>query len=64
MGSSETRKGGAPVASGGGYGLAMLGALVYFLSEADDIGDGLWGALKAIAWPATLTYEVLRYIGA
>ena len=50
--------------SGGFYFLAMLGSATYFLRQADDIGDGIWGIVRALAWPATFAYEVLGQLGA
>lgn len=44
---------------GGVYGLAFIGALVYFLQHADTFWMGLLGILKAIVWPALLVYHLL-----
>jgi hypothetical protein len=45
--------------SGGIYGFAFLGALVYYIQHADSFWNGVLGVLKAIAWPAMLIYKVL-----
>jgi len=50
--------------SGGIYGLGWIGALVYYLSHATGFWEGLLGFLKALAWPAFLVYELLKYLGA
>lgn len=48
-------------AAGGGavYGLGFIGAVVYFIQHAANFGDGVFGVLKAIVWPALLIYRVL-----
>lgn len=48
---------------GGVYGLAFLGALVYYLQHATSFGGGILGILKAIVWPAMLIYKVFGMIG-
>jgi hypothetical protein len=44
---------------GGAYFLAMIGAAVYYL----HVSYGFWGSvaalLKAVVWPAFLTYHLL-----
>ena len=49
-------------ASGGVYGLAFIGALVYFLQHADTFWIGVLGVLKAIVWPAILAYRILEFL--
>lgn len=48
-------------AGGGGavYGLGFIGAAVYYIQHAATFGDGVFGVLKAIVWPALLIYRVL-----
>jgi len=45
------------------YCLGMIGAAVYYISNA----VGFWGVvvaiLKAIVWPAFLVYNALKYLG-
>lgn len=48
--------------SGGTYFLAFLGALVYYIQQADGFGDGVLGVLKAIIWPAMLVYESMDFL--
>lgn len=44
-------------ASGGAvYGLGLIGAAIYFVSNADTFLVGIIGLLKAIVWPAFLIY--------
>lgn len=44
---------------GGVYGLAFIGALIYFIQQADTFWMGVLGVLKAIVWPALLVYHLL-----
>jgi hypothetical protein len=46
-------------ASGAIYGMAMIGAAVYYVRHAVTFLAGLIGILKAIFWPAVLMYKVL-----
>ncbi len=51
--------------SGGGgfvYFLAFIGALVYFLKEANTFSEGVVAFLKAIVWPALLIYNLLDFL--
>ena len=49
-------------ASGGIYGLAFIGALIYFIQHADTFWIGVLGVLKAIVWPAILVYKILEFL--
>lgn len=47
---------------GGGdavYALGLIGALVYYLGEADGFWPGVVGVLKALVWPAFLVHQLL-----
>ena len=48
-------------ASGGVYGMAFIGAAVYFIQHAATFWMGVLGILKAIIWPAILVYKLLEY---
>ena len=48
--------------SGGVYGLAFIGALVYYLQQATSFWTGVLGLLKAIVWPAMLIYKLLEFL--
>jgi hypothetical protein len=50
--------------SSGLYGLGFIGAAVYFFQQADSIGAGLLGLLKALVWPAILVYQLLMFVAA
>ena len=58
-GSGKSRGG---AASGGIYGLAFIGALVYFIQHADTFWIGVLGFLKALVWPAILIYKILEFL--
>jgi hypothetical protein len=61
MGNGSGRGGGA--AGGGVYGLAFIGAAVYFIGHAATFGAGFIGFLKALVWPAFLVYELMKFLG-
>ena len=48
--------------SGGVYGLAFIGAAVYFIQHADSFWAGVLGFIKALIWPAILIYNVLEHL--
>lgn len=52
---------GAP--SGAVYGLGLIGAAIYFISQATTFWLGVLGFLKALAWPAFMVYEALKLLG-
>lgn len=45
--------------AGSVYGLGMIGALVYYIQQADGFWMGVLGVLKAIVWPAFFVYKLL-----
>jgi len=45
------------------YGLGFLGSLFYFVTTAPDFWAALFGIVKAILWPAFVTYGVLKFLG-
>jgi hypothetical protein len=60
-------KGKVVVKEGGGnavYCLGMFGAVVYFVQQANGVGEFLVALLKAIVWPAFLIYELLKSVAA
>ena len=48
--------------SSGVYGLAFLGAVIYFIQHANTFWEGVVGFLKALVWPAVLIYKVLEFL--
>ncbi len=51
--------------AGGGnavYGLGLIGALVYFVQQADGFAGFVLAVLKALVWPAFLVYEAFRVV--
>lgn len=49
-------------ASGGIYGLAFVGALIYYLQHAATFWAGVLGFVKALVWPAMLVYYIMDYL--
>ena len=45
----------------GGYGVAFVGAAVYFIQHAASFWEGVLGVLKAMVWPALLVYKALEF---
>ena len=60
---SESQK----CSKGGGcsavYGLGLLGALWYFISNSTSFWNGVVGILKALVWPAFLVHGLLGMLG-
>lgn len=50
-----SRSGGAGI-----YGLGFVGAAIYFIGQASTFWLGALGILKALVWPAFLTYYALQ----
>lgn len=46
--------------SGAIYGLGIIGALIYFLQNANTIWEGIIGIIYAIFWPGVVVYKVLE----
>jgi hypothetical protein len=44
------------------YGLAFIGALIYFIQSATGFWMGVLGFLKALVWPAILIYKLLEFL--
>jgi len=48
--------------SGGIYGMAFIGAAVYYIQHAATFWAGALGLLKALFWPAVLMYKLLEFL--
>ncbi len=46
------------------YVLGMLGAAVFYVSNAVGFWAGVLGILKAFVWPAFLVFEILQAVAA
>ena len=44
------------------YGLGLIGAAIYFISQAAGFWAGVIGFLKALVWPAFLVYELFKFL--
>ncbi len=60
---SDNRHGGSGGMMGGAYGLAFIGAAVYYIQHAHTFWAGVLGVLKAIVWPAFLIHSLMGYLG-
>jgi hypothetical protein len=47
---------------GGIFGMAFIGATIYFIQHVTSFWSGVLGFFKAIFWPAVLMYKLLEYI--
>ena len=45
------------------YGLGLIGAAIYYISNATGFWSGVLGFLKAIVWPGFLVYGLLKFLG-
>jgi hypothetical protein len=57
------RRGWAANRRGGGdvvYGLGIIGALVYYIGQAQGFWPAILGVLKALVWPVFAVYELLK----
>ena len=48
--------------SGGIYGLAFIGSLIYYLMNASGFWSVMYGIVKALLWPAFLIYEIMSFL--
>ena len=60
---ADVKKSGNTTVGGGIYGLAFIGALIYFIQHATSFWNGALGVLKALVWPAILIYKALQFLG-
>lgn len=44
------------------YGLGMIGAAVFYISQAPSFWHGVLGLLKALVWPAFMVYEAFKFL--
>lgn len=44
------------------YGLGLIGALIYFISNAGGFWMGALGILKALVWPAFMVYHLFELL--
>ncbi len=47
---------------GGIYGMAVIGAAVYYVQHAATFWAGVVGIFKAIFWPGVLMYKLLTFL--
>lgn len=44
------------------YGMAFIGALIYFIQHAHTFWEGALSFVKALVWPAILIYKLLEFL--
>jgi hypothetical protein len=44
------------------YGMAVIGAAVYYIQHAATFWGGVLGIFKAVFWPAVLMYKFLAFL--
>jgi len=44
------------------YGMAFIGALIYFIQHAHSFWEGVVGLIKAVVWPAVVIYKLLEFL--
>ena len=44
------------------YGMALIGAAVYYIQHAATFWEGVLGFIKALFWPAMLMYKLLEFL--
>ncbi len=45
------------------YVLGIVGAAIYFISNATGFWMGVLGFLKALVWPVFFVYEAFQHLG-
>ena len=65
-GKASRRRGRRTGAAGTGFAffLGFIGALVFYVQNADGFWSTVLGILQALVWPAFLVYHVLKFVGA
>jgi hypothetical protein len=48
--------------SGAVYGLGFLGAVIFYIQNADTFWVGVIGVAKALVWPGFLVYKLLYFL--
>ena len=48
--------------SGGLYGLAFIGAVIYYIQHATSFWGGVLGVLKACVWPMFLIHKLFEFL--
>ena len=43
-------------------GPGLIGALIFYVQQADGFWSGVLGILKAIVWPAFVVYDLLKFL--
>jgi hypothetical protein len=57
---NKYKEGASGGVGGAVYGLGFIGALIFFIQNAESFWAGVLGVLQAILWPAFVVYELLK----
>jgi hypothetical protein len=47
---------------GGVYGMAFVGAAIYYVQHSATFWEGAFGLVKALFWPAVLMHKLLEVL--
>ncbi len=47
---------------GTSYFMAVVGAAIYYIQQAQGFWEGVLGIIKALVWPATVMYKVMQIL--
>jgi hypothetical protein len=65
MSDTTTRTSVSATSRGGGdavYALGLIGALVYYIQQADGFWSVILAILKSLVWPAFVVYDLLHHL--
>ncbi|OGL35875.1 hypothetical protein A3F05_00730 [Candidatus Saccharibacteria bacterium RIFCSPHIGHO2_12_FULL_47_17] len=65
MFSKKYKRGGVKYGGGAGgqiYGMGVVGAMVFYIQQADGFWPVVWAIIKAFVWPAFVVYDLLKHI--
>ena len=48
--------------AGAMYFMGFIAALIYYIQNAVSFGNGVFGFLKALVWPAVVVYNLLDFL--
>jgi hypothetical protein len=64
MSAKDARGWGNRGGGGGGavYFFGFIGAVIFYIQQADGFWSGVLGVLKAFVWPAFVIYDLLTFL--
>lgn len=61
--SKKCGKNSGSAGAGAVYVMGLVGALIYFMQNAESFRDVIFGIAKSLFWPAFIIYRVLETLG-